>query len=126
MSNLFRQCNNLTKVTFGSDFDTSKVTKMDYMFFDCEELIELDLSSFNLERVTNTYLMFGLCFKLKRIKMNNNTRTNNLEDMSYMFSNCKSLEYINTEIFKVNKITSLNYTFANCYSLKELDFPIWN
>ena len=63
--------------------------------------------------------MFEVCFKLKKLIFNNNTRTNNLEEMSCMFSECESLENINTEIFKVNKVKNLNYVFSGFKSLKE-------
>ena len=47
MAYLFNKCQNLTKVNFGSNFDTSKVTNMQNLFSFCEELNALDLSSFN-------------------------------------------------------------------------------
>ena len=65
--------------------------------------------------------MFDRCSKLGEIIFNNNTVTNNLKEMSYMFRECNKLQYINTKIFKVDKLTNLNDVFENCNSLKEID-----
>ena len=78
LSNLFRQCSNLKKINFGSNFDTSKVTNMQYLFYFCGSLNELDLSSFKLENLINAEYMFAYCINLKEIIFNDNTRTNNL------------------------------------------------
>ena len=120
MAHLFNKCRNLTKVNFGSNFDTSKVTNMRNLFYSCKELNELDLSTFKLENVINAESMFEFCYKLKEIIFNNNTRTNNLEIMTNMFRWCRSLEYINAEILNANKAKNLNYIFAYCYTLREI------
>ena len=121
MAYLFNNCQNLTKVNFGSNFDTSKITNMKYLFYSCAELNEIDLSSFKLENLINAEYMFGDCIQLKEIIFNNNTRSNNLEVMNNMFTDCSSLEYINTKILRTNKVKNLNYVFANCISLKEIN-----
>ena len=121
MAFLFKESQNLEKVNFGSNFDTSKVTNMQYLFYSCKGLNEIDLSSFKLENLINAEYMFGDCIQLKEIIFNNNTRSNNLEVMNNMFTNCSSLEYINTKILRTNKVKNLNYVFANCISLKEIN-----
>ena len=131
MSKLFKECSNLTKVNFDNNtpnleninymffgcssfrevklnFNTSKVTNMEYMLYSCGELAELDLSGFNLENLINAEYMFYNNSYLKNIKFNNSTITNNLQKMNHMLSGCKSLEYINTEIFNTIKVISLN------------------
>ena len=144
MSKLFKECSNLTKVNFDNNtpnleninymffgcssfrevklnLNTSKVSNMEFMFYSSGELIELDLSGFNLGNLINAEYMFHDNSYLKNIKFNNSTITNNLQKMNHMFSGCKSLEYINTEIFNTIKVISLNNTFANCQSLKGID-----
>ena len=81
---------------------------MEFMFYSCGELTELDLSGVNLENLINAEYMFYDNSYLKNIKFNNSTITNNLQKMNHMFSGCKSLEYINTEIFNTIKVISLN------------------
>ena len=55
------------------------------MFFECFNLYYLDISKFNLENLINADSMFRQCNNLKEIEFNNNTRTNNLQEMSSMF-----------------------------------------
>ena len=48
-----------------SNFNTSNVTDMSYMFQGCESLEELDLSHFNMNQINNIYAMFCKCKLLK-------------------------------------------------------------
>ena len=117
--NMFFRCSSLKEVK--TNFDTSKVERMDYMFYSCESLTSLDLSYFNFENLKNSDGMFTDCINLKKIIFNNNTLTKNLESMERMFDGCKSLETINTKIFRENKLRNLNFVFNSCTSLKEID-----
>ena len=65
--------------------------------------------------------MFDNCINLTEIEFNYNTSTKNLEDMSYMFCFCTSLEKINMKIFKENKLINLDFVFGGCESLNEID-----
>ena len=65
MAFLFKKSQKLEKVNFGSNFDTSKVTNMQYLFYSCKRLNEIDLSSFELENLINAEYMFGDCIQLK-------------------------------------------------------------
>jgi len=82
---------------------------------------KIKLSNFNLENLNNSEYMFGECYNLKEIIFNNNTRTNNLKKMDSMFQYCRSLEYIDTNIFIIDNVLSFNYIFDGCYSLKEIN-----
>ena len=66
-----------------------------YMFFDCESLISLNLSNFNTQNVTN---------------------------MNYMFYNCNSLISLYLSNFNTQNVTNMNYMFYNCISLICLNF----
>jgi surface protein len=54
---MFYNCNALTSLDVSS-FDTSSVLSMHYMFFDCSGLTSLDVSSFNTSAVTDMNHMF--------------------------------------------------------------------
>ena len=43
---------------------------MNRMFWDCENLINLDLSSFNTQNVTDYDYIFRFCEKLRRVILN--------------------------------------------------------
>ena len=58
MHYMFFNCPHLTSINISS-FDTSKVTSMDYMFMYCKDLTSIDLSSFN----TSHYISLNEFFK---------------------------------------------------------------
>ena len=68
---MFYDCTSLKSVNL--KFDTSKITTMDYMFYNCSQISNLDISNFNLDNLKNSTYMFGYCGKLKNIKFNDNT-----------------------------------------------------
>ena len=59
-ANMFYGCSGLTSLNL-SNFDTSNVKDMRYVFRDCTALTSLDLSNFNTSNVTDMYSMFGYC-----------------------------------------------------------------
>jgi len=66
--------------------------------------------------------MFENCHNLKHVIFSNNFLLGNIIDLSYMFNNCNSLEYI--DYFPIiNKYTeNISYIFSNCSSLKYIEF----
>ena len=57
------------------------------MFYECSNLEELDLSSFNTDNVTNMSNMFGWCKSLKILKISN-FNTDNAYYMDHLFYGC--------------------------------------
>lgn len=66
-SNMFGRFVNLKEINFGRNFDTSNVTNMSYMFYNCRSLTKLDLSSFNTSKLINMSNMFFGCDALKNL-----------------------------------------------------------
>ena len=80
----------------GIDFggvDTSQVTSMRGMFYECE-VPEIDLSSFDTHSVTNMNAMFDSCTAESLDLQSFDTRK--VTDMSYMFCNCAASEIVVT------------------------------
>ena len=65
--------------------------------------------------------MFWGCSSLKELNLNN-FNTNNVTDMSYMFSRCSSLKVLNLINFNTNNVTYMSYMFSRC--LDELKLKI--
>ena len=63
------------------------------MFQQCNELENLDLSNFDTSNVTDMGWMFNECHKLKEIKGINKFNTNKVTNMKAMFQECNELEY---------------------------------
>ena len=57
---------------------------MDTLFQECNELEYLDLTNFNTSNVTDMGFMFAGCLKLKEIKGINNFITNKVTNMTKM------------------------------------------
>ena len=76
-----------------SKFDTSKVTNMGFMFYNCPALTSLDLSMFNTSKVTNMYSMFYGCSSLTSLDVSK-FDTSQVKNMDYMFCACSGLESI--------------------------------
>ena len=103
----------LNEITF-NNFNTSKVTTMQAMFYSCKLLTNLDVSNFDTSNVTNMYEMFYDCGSLISIKGLENFNTSKVEDMSYMFDSCY---YLNGEITIMNpNITNYTDMFDSCTS----------
>ena len=117
----FKDKSGLVSVSY---LDTSKVTDMSYMFYNCSNLTSLDLSSFDTSNVTNMSNMFNICTKLLSIDVSN-FNTSKVTDMSYMFSNCK-MTTIDVSNFNTSKVTNMKYMFNMCSNLTSLDLSNFN
>ncbi len=90
---LFAGYHYVQKIVFQNNFRTQDVRDMSYMFHDCRELKNLDVSSFNTAKVTKMSNMFYGCKRLAELDLGDfNTR--NVTDMSGMFFGCDQLETI--------------------------------
>ena len=95
--------------------DTKKVTDMGYMFFDCENLKELDIKNFNTTNVTNMEGMFSRCSSLTKLKFGINFNTENVTNMKFMFNLCKNLKELEiVKKFNTTKVSHNNGMFNNC------------
>ena len=63
------------------------------MFYGCSGLTTLDVSSFNTNKVTNMYGMFGRCSGLTTLDVSN-FDTSKVTNMQYMFTMCTKLKTI--------------------------------
>ena len=108
MSNMFYGCNALTTLDLSS-FDTSKVTSMLYMFAGCNALTTLDLSGFDTSKITNMSSMFNGCRVLTTLDLSS-FDTSNVTNMSNMFYGCRVLT---TLIINNSKLFELKAT--NCF-----------
>ena len=107
---------------------SNNITKTDYMFANCSCHINIDLSKFIFDNVTNTCGMFYNCQALTDIKGISNWDTKKVLDMSYMFNNCKKLKNL-SDISKwdTKSVINLSNMFSSCESLNNIpDISNWN
>ena len=124
MSSMFYNCNKLESLDL-SHFNTSLVTDMGSMFGNCQSLTTLDLSSFNTSNVTNMNGLFYNCHGLENLNVTS-FNTSKLTSMYLMFSGCRQLESLDLSSFNIEKVTMLASMFTNCSKLKILDLTNFN
>ena len=121
--NTFVNCFELTSIPWNDfDIDTSKCTDMNGMFYWCQSLTSLDLSSMDTSNVTNMNSMFVYCQALSSLKISN-FNTSKVTDMKYMFSICTSLITLDLTGWNTSKVTNMQSMFSNCYDLQEIICP---
>ena len=118
MNYMFYQCSGLTSLDL-SNFDTSNVTNMNYMFSSCKTLTSLDLSNFNTSKVTSMYGMFSSCSGLTSLDLSN-FNTSMVTTMREMFQKCSGLTYLNLTNFDTSNVTNMNNIFSNCNKLTHI------
>ena len=104
---------------------TNKSTYCNSMFRGMRDIIEIDFSQFDSSDVTDMQYMFTNCISLQNINLNN-LNTDNVENMGYMFYNCRSLTSLNVSNFDTSKVTTMEVMFAYCISLESLDLSKFN
>ncbi len=124
MLGMFWDCKNLTSLDLSS-FNTANVTDMRFMFNKCENLTSLDVSSFNTANVTDMFVMFWDCKNLTSLDVSS-FNTSNVTDMSGMFQGCSSLTSLNVSSFDTRNVTNMRFMFNQCENLTSLDLSSFN
>ena len=63
---------------------------MDWMFYKCRNLKEINIINFNTYNVVDMYSMFAECPKLTSIHFGQNFTTKNARDVFNMFDKCNN------------------------------------
>ena len=119
-----RKIENILEIDLSS-FDTSKVTNMRGMFYHLSNLTTLDLSNFDTSRVTNMSFMFSGVSNLTTLDLSN-FDTSNVTDMSHMFHDMSSLTSLNLSNFDTFKVTNMGAMFNNMSNLTTLNLSNFN
>ena len=111
-----------------SEYDTSNIVDMSYMFAHCSSLKELNVSNFDTRRVVDMYGAFEFCHSLVKLDLSN-FNTSNVNNMAYMFYGCLSLQELDLSNFSIkNVIYNLNM-FRQCSKLNYIkcteEFKDW-
>ena len=108
-----------------TNFNTENVTNMSWMFCRCESLKKLILANLKTEKVTDMSWMFNQCILLKELDLSS-FKTSNVKDMSQMFNRCESLVNLKISTFDTKQVTSMLFMFWGCLSLKTLNLSNFN
>ena len=103
-----------------SAIDTSEVTNMSYMFYNCRSLTSLDVSKLDTSNVTNMSGMFENVRRLTSLDVSN-FDTSQVIDMSWMFGNCSGLTSLDVSSFDTSQVTNIDSMFCNCPAWDAVD-----
>ena len=124
MRYMFYGMTNLTTLNL-SNFDTSKVTDMSYMFYSMRSLTTIDLSNFDTSKVTDMKDMFNNMLSLTTLNLSN-FNTSKVTDMKDMFNNMRSLTTLDLSNFDTSKVTDMGRMFFSTPNLTTLDLSNFN
>ena len=108
-----------------SNFDTSKVTNMARMFVGMSNLTSLNLSNFDTSKVTDMQLMFWGMRNLTTLNLSN-FDTSKVTNTRSMFQGMSNLTTLNLSSFNTSKVTDMSDMFAEMHSLTTLDLSNFN
>ena len=80
-----------------------KITDAKFMFKNCWNIIEINMSKYNTEYITNMELFFAGCHKLKHVDLSL-FDTKNVLSMECMFSGCSNLETLDLSSFDTKNV----------------------
>lgn len=126
---MFYECCNLKEIGKISGWNTSNAFDMSFMFYNCCELTEIDISNWDFISATKLNNMFHNCSSLKTIIFKENINTSKVEDMSFMLANCCNLEKDLTALCNWNtkNVLYMNNMFQNCTNIREsFDVSKWD
>ena len=103
-SRMFYQLNNIKEIDL-SFFDFSEVKSMSYMFEECTNLEIIKFGNINTSSVTSMQYLFYRCQKLISLDLSNFDASNvtNVESIFYF---CQNLKSINIRKFNTSKVNS--------------------
>ena len=116
----------IKSVVFDESFKTYAPTSLNGFFAWLTELETIkDLKYLNTEQVTNMSYMFSDCSALTSLDLSN-FNTAKVRDMSYMFSRCPVLSSLDLSNFNTAIVTNMSNMFYDCSALSSLDLSNFN
>ena len=120
MNDMFKDYSNLEKIEKIYNLHTENVTNMQYMFYGCNNLTELDVSRFDTSKVTNMAGTFMYCNSVTKLDING-FDTSSTTNMSCLFYECNLVESLEVKNFDTKNVTKMDCMFHGCNNLLNLD-----
>ena len=122
---MFYNCRDIEELDL-SLFDSNNVSNICGMFNRCETLVNLNLTNFMTEKITNMSWLFNECGLLTNLDLSC-FNTKNVKDMSQMFNRCYKLKNIEgISKFNTENVENMIFMFWRCESLEDLDLSRFN
>ena len=116
----------IKKVVFDPSFTGARPTTCYCWFEGCQNLTDIEgISNLNTEDVTDMSWMFSNCEKLASLDISS-FNTKNVEYMSAMFQSCSSITSLDLSHFNTENVTEMSWMFQGISSLSMLNLSSFN
>jgi surface protein len=114
----FYEAKNLTEIDGIEYLNTSEVTDMHCMFYNCSSLKVLDVSHFNTQQVEHIECMFTGCSNVLKLDVSH-FEIELVKDLQCMFQNCSKIKVLDLSSFDTKNIggAGIAMLFSGCSSL---------
>ena len=116
---MFSYLDNILEIDL-SNFDMSMVTNMISMFDSCPNLEYVNLTNLTTSSVSNLDYLFYECSNLKSIDLSNLDFSKVIR-MPSIFYRCTNLVKVNLTNLKIPSVENMKYFFYGCSSLESID-----
>lgn len=124
MTDMFYGCRSLTDLDGLAEWDTGNATMLTHMFYGCNRLSTVDITSWNVRKVTTTRGMLqGTPITSLDLSAWN---TDSLTSMRYMFENCTKLTSLDLSGWNTSNVTDMSGLFSRDQQLTDLSMDGWN
>ena len=96
------------------------------MFEYCNKIVSIDFSKFDSTGITDMSNMFYECTSLEYINFGNSFDTSSVITMENMFYGCSKLIALDLSMFKTESLTTMSSMFFSASSLVSLDLSSFN
>lgn len=126
LSNVFSGCTNLEEINGIENWDLSKITRTNLVFWGCESLKKVNISNWNLSSCRSINCLFGKCSELEEVDISNIKFSSYFKKFTRIFEGCVKLHTIKgIENLYVKNITDMSSAFRDCKNLKA-DISKWS
>lgn len=115
----FEGMTKLSNIEGMENLNTSEVTTMSYMFYNCQSLKSIDLEFLDTHNTTQMNNMFQYCTALEKIDLSHFDTTSNSSFLR-MFQGCVSLHDLDFTSFTFSSTADSRYMLYNCTGLDTL------
>lgn len=124
MTDMFYNCVSLTGLNGLAEWDTGNATMLTGMFYGCNRLSTVDITSWNVRKVTTTE---GMLQGTPITSLNlSGWNTSNVTDMSGLFGHDQQLTNLRFDGWNTGNVRLMGHMFEYCTKLTSLDLSGWD
>ena len=118
-SRMFYNSENIIEIDL-SNFDASKVKDISMMFYGCSNLENVEFGNISTPSLENMFALFAQCIEIKSLDLSH-FDTSKVTDISFMFNNCSNLNKINFGNINTSSLVNMTTLFQCCYKITSID-----